>query len=112
MNLILNSFIYVMSDGFFWPSMAITVMIGIFVGSTVYDGCVAEMKKMILSLFIYAGIIITVTSSRIFPSLFDGVNRVHNPFSGIATILLVTIFYLLGMCLGVCITKHAHPTHN
>lgn len=112
MNLIINSFIYVMSDGFFWPSMAITAMIGTFIGSTVYGGCVAEMKKMILSLFIYAGIIITVTSERIFPSLMDGVSRVHNPFAGISTILLVTLFYLLGMYLGVCITKHAHSEHN
>jgi len=111
-QLIFNSFAYVISDGFFWPSMAVTVMIGLFVGSTIYDGCVAEVKKMIISLFIYAGIIITITSERIYPSLIDGIERVHNPFAGITTILTVTIFYLLGMLVGVLVTKHAHPEHN
>jgi len=103
-----ESVLYVMADPYFWPSMAIIVMIGLFIGSTIYDGCVKEIKKMILSLSIYGLMIITVISSRVLPDYFDGKFILHHPFSGIATVLLVTIFYSLGMYFGVLLTKHAH----
>jgi len=107
-----NSLLYVVADPFFWPSMAITVIIGIFIGSVVYDGCVQEIKKFMISMLAYVFMIVAVTTERIYPSLIDGVERVHNPFAGISTVLLVTIFYLLGMWLGVLVTKKAHPEHN
>jgi len=112
MNVILqslwDSFLYVVKDQYFFPSMAIVVMIGIFIGSTVYDGCVRELKKMMLSLGIYAAMIITITSERIIPALFEGVFRIHRPFAGIVTVLLITFFYFIGMLVGTVITRHAH----
>jgi len=103
-----ESILYVIADGYFWPSMAIIVMIGLFVGSTIYDGCIKEIKKMLISLSIYGLMIIAVTSSRVVPDFFDGRFLVHHPFSGVATVLLVTIFYSLGLFIGVKITRHAH----
>jgi len=103
-----ESIIYVMTDNFFWPSMAVTVIIGMFIGSALYDGCVQEVRKMILSLMIYASLITAVTSERVIPLFYDGVFRQHHPFSGIATIILVTIFYLLGMWLGVFVTNQSN----
>lgn len=104
-----DSFLYVISDGYFWPSMAVTTMIGLFIGSVIYDGCVQEIKKFMISMLAYAFMIITVTTERILPLFYDGVFRTHRPFSSIATVLLVTLFYLLGMWLGVLTTKKAHP---
>ena len=113
--MILQSFIesatYVASDAYFLPSMAATAIIGLFVGAVVYDGCVQDLKKMLISLFSYATLIMMVTAERVIPSFYDGVFRTHHPFSGIATILSVTLFYLLGMVVGVWITNKAHPQH-
>lgn len=103
-----DSIIYVMSDAYFWPAMGIIVMMGLFVGSTLYDGCIKEVKKMVISLSIYALMIIAVTSSRVVPLFFDNRFIKHHPFSGIATVLLVTIFYLLGIWIGVKVTNHVH----
>jgi len=103
-----ESILYVMVDGYFWPSMAVIVMIGLFVGSTLYDGCIKEVKKMLLSLSIYGLMIIVVTSSRVVPDFYSGIFKAHHPFSGVATVLLVTLFYSLGLWFGVKITKHAH----
>lgn len=115
MNTILDSIyqsiIYVTSDSFFWPSMAITTMIGLFIGAVLYDGCIREIKKLIISMLAYAFMVITVTVERIVPSFFDGVFRIHNPFAGTVTVLAVTLFYLLGMVIGILITKYAHPNH-
>ena len=105
---LLDSFLYVIADIYFWPSMAVIVMIGIFIGSVLYGGCIRELKKMIISMSIYGLLIATVTSSRVLPDFVDGRFIAHHPFSGVATIVLVTIFYLLGTYLGVRITKHAH----
>lgn len=105
---LLSSFTYVISDVYFWPSMAVIMMIGVFIGSVLYDGCVKEVKKMVVSLSIYGLLIATVTSSRVIPDFAEGRFVLHHPFSGIATVVLVTLFYLLGIYLGVKITKHAH----
>lgn len=108
MQALWESILYVISDPYFWPSMSAIVMIGIFIGSTLYDGCVKEIKKMLLSLSVYGLMIVTVTSSRVLPDFFDGRFVTHHPFSGVATVLLVTIFYSLGLFGGVRITKHVH----
>jgi len=104
---ILESFKYVFSQDLFWISMSFTTMIGIFIGSTIYDGCVAELKKAILTIGIYAFIICAISIERIFPLYQNGVFMIHKPWSGIATIIYVTLFYLIGMILGVCITNFA-----
>jgi membrane protein DedA with SNARE-associated domain len=103
-----ESILYVMNDPYFWPSMAITVTIGMFIGSAIYNGCVQQLKKTLLSLAVYSSLIMMVTSQRVVPMLYEGVFRKHHPFSGIATIIWVTIFYLAGMCLGVYVTNRSH----
>jgi hypothetical protein len=108
LNSLLQSLLYVIADSYFWPSMAVIVMIGLFIGSTIYDGCVKEVRKMMLSLFIYALMIITVTSERVLPDIFEGKFLAHHPFSGVCTVFLVTLFYAIGMIVGTSITKHAH----
>jgi len=104
-----QSVLYVIADGFFWPSMAVVVMIGVFIGSVLYDGCVKEIKKMLISVFAYAFMIMSVNFTRVLPQMgTEQIIDVRKPLASIGTIFLVTIFYLLGMWLGVMTTGHAH----
>ena len=109
MNCLGQAIFYVVSQPFFWASMGFTTLIGIFIGSVIYDGDLEQMKKGLIVLGSYCIILIISTSTRIFPQI------AHTPeassyqlYAGIITIFLVSIFYLLGMALGVVITKKAH----
>ena len=100
---------YVIWDTFFWPAMAFTTTIGVFIGAVIYDGLLDEIKKMVLSLTVYGLIIATVNLTRIVPHLSNGdVTDPTRPLASIATLLLVTIFYLLGMYIGVRMVNKAH----
>jgi uncharacterized membrane protein YfcA len=113
MNSILQCFLYVTNDPFFWPSMAFTVIIGAYIGAVVYDGILKEVKKMMLSLSVYALMILTVDITRVIPQINAGlVNDVRKPIASVATIILVTIFYALGMYLGVKMVNKAHDEKN
>ena len=101
---ILDSFSYVMIQDYFWISMAVTVMMGVFIGATIYDGCVAQVKKAIITIGIYAAIICAISVERILPNYQSGLFTLHRPWAGIATVIYVTVFYLFGMFLGVYIT--------
>jgi hypothetical protein len=108
MNCIIASFFYIISDPFFWPSMAFTTMVGIFIGAVIYDGIVSEVKKMIASLACYAMLIITVNLTRVVPLIPQAIKGTeHQLFASVETMALVTAFYLLGTYLGVRITKKA-----
>jgi hypothetical protein len=104
-----EALLYVIQDGYFWPAMAFTTMVGLFIGSLLYDGEFKEAKKMLVSLISY-GILISITiSTRIIPNLSE-VEPAHYymPFAGIITITLVTAFYLIGIVIGVNIIGIVH----
>lgn len=106
-NLIIQSFNYVTRDFYFWPSMTFTTMVGIFIGAVIYDGDLKQVRKGLVALASYVILLAIVNLSRVIPEI----SIVPNPYksvAGIVTMVLVTIFYLLGMWLGVKITKHAH----
>ena len=109
MNFILAATVYITTDPFFWASMAFTTMVGIFIGAVIYNGDVKEIRKALIALASYCVLIIITNASRVFPQL-DKVtpDLSYMPFAGIVTIVIVTFFYLLGMVIGVRITKHAH----
>ena len=109
MKFALPCFLYVVNDPFFWPSMGITVAIGMFIGVVIYDGVLSDVKKMLLSLAGYAVIIATVNLTRIIPQLpFVTSTKVNQPFASTFTIIIVSLFYGLGTYLGVLLTKRAH----
>jgi len=109
MELFLSSLKYITSDNFFWGSMAMVSIIGAFIGAVIYDGVLREVKKTIVVILAYAFLIITVTLERVIPQL-DRITpeSLYMPFAGIETILIITLFYILGMLLGVFLTKKAH----
>lgn len=101
------SFVYVTLDMFFWPSMAFTTIIGIYIGAVTHNGSLLEIKKTIVSLICYLALITTVNLSRIFPQLLMYAPSKY-PLASTVAITLVTIFYLFGMFLGVALVKKAH----
>lgn len=106
MDFFLPAFPYVMGDMYFWPSMAFTTMIAIFVGAIVYDGIIEDVKKAVITLTSYIILLFIVNFTRISPLLKNVApeNR-QMPFAGIVSLILVTAFYLLGLWLGVRIVK-------
>ena len=110
MNYIVPAIVYVVSDMFFWPSMAFTTMIGIFIGSVLYNGDVSQAKKMIVSVTCYGSIITIVNFTRVFKILNTIIpgNQAGHPLAAIMTLIIVTFFYLIGTYLGVRVTKKAH----
>lgn len=99
-----ESMLYVMSDPYFLISVTTTVMIGIFLGATLYDGLLDRFAKALVSISAYGFLIMATISTRVIPAIGEELFKVHHPFSGVATILLVTFFYFLGMTLGVMTT--------
>jgi hypothetical protein len=108
MNILFSSFFYVIQDTYFWPSMAFTVMVGIFIGSVIYDGDLVQIKKLIFSLIAYMSLLLMVNLGRILPEI-SVVSEPHKPVAATVTMVVVTLFYLFGMWLGVKITQKAHP---
>jgi hypothetical protein len=100
---------YVINQDFFWASMGFTTLIGIFIGSVIYDGDMHEMKKGLIALGSYGVMLLISNSTRIIPQIHTTEpQKIYQLFAGLITIGVVTIFYLLGMFLGVVITKKAH----
>jgi len=97
---------YVVRDPFFWPSMAFTVMVAIFIGAIIYNGDIEQVKKALLFLGCYVGLLLTVNVSRVIPTVADATHP-ERPFGSAVTIVLVTFFYLLGMALGVLLVRGA-----
>ena len=108
-DIFVNATNYVVGDQHFWLSMALTSMISMYVGSVVYNGDLKEIKKGLVAVGAYAGILAITNAWRIIPSLANLPSEVsHLPLAGIITLTFVSIFYIFGMFLGVSITKYAH----
>lgn len=104
------SFLYVTGDRLFWLSMALTFIIGMFIASSIYNGEVKEIKKLIIGLGSYAVLIMMTSGARVFPQIMGSEPGQYAgyPFAGIITVLLVSFFYGLGMMWGIRVTYQAH----
>lgn len=109
MQYLTASFSYVTGDRYFWLSMAITFIIGMFISSSIYNGEVKEVKKLLIGLSSYASLIIMTTSARIYPQIIGTTagDMASHPFAGIMTIFVVTLFYAFGMAWGIRVVYHA-----
>jgi surface polysaccharide O-acyltransferase-like enzyme len=109
MNCLSETITYIVNQDFFWASMGFTTLIGIFIGSVIYDGDMQQMKKGLIALGSYCLMLVISTSTRIIPQIYTTApEKTYQLFAGMTTITIVTFFYLLGMFLGVVITKKAH----
>ena len=106
---ITDAFYYVIQDPYFFPAMTSVVMIGIFIGATIFDGNLRLSRKYILTLFTYSLLLSLVNLSRVIPRIVNGgIIQTQQPLAGTLTNLFVSVAYLAGMYIGVWITKKAH----
>lgn len=107
-NVIADSFIHTMQATGFWQAMAMVTIISTMIGSIIYNGDVNALRKAIIAIFTYGGLIMLTNIARVWGI---GLENLYYP-SGeiralypIATIVYVTFFYIAGIYCGVCIHK-------
>lgn len=105
-----KSMIYVAQADYFYQAMASVTIIAMFIGSLLYNGDLNQLKKAMLTIFSYGGMISLTNVARIITST-AGVRR-HlmadgQAFNGTTTVIYVTLFYMLGVGLGVLVHKRA-----
>jgi len=89
---------YVCSAPYFWGSMGFTTALGMFIGAILYDGNLTQASKGGFTVLTFAGMLLWTTSVRLYHS------SIINPtlaYSGVMTTLLVSLFWVLGLILGV-----------
>lgn len=93
---------FVTSANGFWMAMGLTTATGIFIGASLYDGNLSMFKKGAVSIVFYAVLLIITTFLRIDGNSGIPVFQRHpQSTAGMITVFFITIFYLLGMSLGV-----------
>ncbi|MDE2233520.1 MAG: hypothetical protein KGJ90_05430 [Patescibacteria group bacterium] len=99
---------YVVNAPYFWLSMGLVAGVSVFVGAIIYDGDLKTAWKGIISILTYGFFIFEITFTRIL-HLENGLS-VQDPtrYGGLLTILFVTIFWVIGMLLGVFASKKTH----
>ena len=100
---ILSGIGYVIGASFFYQAMGTTAAIGIFIGASIYNGDVKMMWKGVISIGSYAVLIILTTVPRLVEALNGSVGhgRPGMEYAGVITIFFVTLWYLIGMLIGV-----------
>lgn len=102
MDVIIKTLEYISCAPYFWSAMGMTTAIAIFIGALLYDGNVTQTRKGIISILSYVGLLLFVTQSRISYYMNIGeVGMYHQAYAGIATIFIITFFWILGIILGV-----------
>lgn len=105
MNDIVCSIQYVINAPYFWQTMFSTSLCSVFLGATLYNGDLAKLAKGMITIIPYTILLIAVNIIRLTS------NPINNPvlaYAGVITIFFLTIFYILGLILGVEVVKLAH----
>lgn len=103
---IYQSALYVISAPLFYTSMGLTAMTSIFIGAAMYNGEVKAATKGILAISSYAGLLLLTTIPRVIerlgrPEVIFNQERTSMAYAGAVTIFFLTIWYVLGMIIGV-----------
>lgn len=117
-NIVLDTISYVIQAPYFWLSMGFTTATAMFVGVLLYDGNMKQVGKGAFGIGSYAFFLMFTTIPRVysrFPNIAPG--NFPMAFAGTATILFVTLFYMLGLLLGVWISwsrrkAYGNPPHE
>lgn len=98
-------------------SMGFIVAIGMFIGAGIFDGKIEETKKGLAVTLSYGGSIIWITVMRVYYTL-DSIppgqrtGNMANAYNGISTIIFVSLFWFIGVYLGVVAYKYRKPIEN
>ena len=97
---------YVSNGSGFWGSMGFATATAMIIGALLYDGRSYDLKKGVITIFTYSFFIFITIFSRILPVLPRVAEKnIPQAFASLTTILLVTLFYLLGLVLGVTVFR-------
>lgn len=96
--ILLESIQYITSAPLFWGTMGFITAMAMFIGVILYDGKLSEVGKALVGILTYAGMLLWVTMIRL--SNIEIGNHVQ-AYAGIVTILFVTLFWCLGLFVGV-----------
>jgi hypothetical protein len=94
---------------YFLPSMTFTTLVGIFIGSVIYNGDLRQIKKALVAIGCYVSLLTITTITRVMPAI-NTATAPYKALASIITIIIITIFYVFGIYLGVRITKKAHQS--
>lgn len=110
MTLLLKSIEYATGAPYFWGSMGFTAAIAVFVGAAIYDGHLNQVKKALISVLSYAGMVVWVTSSRIANTLSISGKEPNpeRPLGSIVALICVTASWVLGVLIGVLIFRYKY----
>lgn len=100
-------FNYITSAPFFWSTMAMTTASSLWIGALLYNGDFKLFVKSLFTLIPYVALLFATTVVRI---TNVEINNHAQAYAGVGTILFLTFFYVLGLLLGVLITKAAHKS--
>ena len=95
---------YVINAPFFYSGVAGTIVGGIWIGASIYEGDRKEMWKGILAVFGYALFLLITTVPRVLSSITNEGIQHSEPgmeYAGLITTIFVVTYYVLGMLMGV-----------
>lgn len=104
---------YVINAPFFYSSMGMTAATSIFIGAAMYNGELKPASKGILAVLSYAILLLITTLPRVFDRLNNSElafsqERTSMAYAGAITIFFLTIWYILGILIGVYTVQRAH----
>jgi len=111
MDTILLVFQYVMGAPYFWSAMAATTIIAMFIGAIMHNGDFDRVGKAVFSIIAYSTLLLITIGTRTVPVylLKTDVDQFHRAqtLAGMATILIITLFWIVGLFFGVALVRFA-----
>lgn len=104
------SLTYVTAAPYFWQTMAVAVICAMLIGSVVHNGDLSSVNKAVVTLGTYATLLFIINFSRILDALSVHTLDVMNTgmaYASNVSLIMLTVFWVLGLWWGVFITKRA-----
>ena len=105
MDFALKVFYYISGGPGFRLSMGMTTAVAVFIGAIIFDGVLTLAVKGIITVISYAFFVLQIDITRITSTYAQEMVPKSAPqamsYGGIGTIAAVTIFWIVGMMLGV-----------
>lgn len=113
LELLKETVTYVTGNPYFWGSMGFTVAIAMFAGVLIYDGHLNQVKRGLVSVLSYACMLFTVNAFRVIdtvrnPLFSFSTTEPYRVYASLVSLVIVTLAWLLGLILGVCLFKHKY----
>lgn len=109
----LNSLLYISQAPYFIETLGLVMACSAWVGASVYNGDLKMLTKGIITIGSYAAFLYLITSTRVNNVVNTvGITNQVMAYAGLVTILVLTIFYILGMIIGVLTIYLVHKNKH